>query len=82
MLPEDERRLQREADIAKAKRPPDYFRLETEIANGKAEAAQKNQAGRELDARQAKIAAEKQAMDNSVWVAPARERDRDDGWER
>jgi hypothetical protein len=77
MLPEDERRLQREADIAKAKRGPDCSRLETEIANAKTEGFEKAEAGREHDAKREQIAALKRAMDHSVWITSAREQDRD-----
>ena len=79
MNADDERRLQREADIAKAKRGPDYSRLEGEISNAKTEQAEKAEAGRVLDAVQARIAANKRAMDQSVWIPPAREPDRDRG---
>mmetsp|Transcript_6014 Transcript_6014/g.7398 ORF Transcript_6014/g.7398 Transcript_6014/m.7398 type:complete len:85 (+) Transcript_6014:58-312(+) len=77
MLPEDEKRLQREADIARSVRGPDFSRLAAEIANAKTEHAEKAEAGREYDARQAQIAALKRAMDHSVWLAPAREQDRE-----
>ena len=79
MNADDERRIQREADIAKAKRGPDYSRLDGEISNAKAEHAEKAEAGRGLDAIQARIAANKKAMDQSVWIPPARESERDRG---
>ena len=84
MLPEDERRLQREADIAEAKRGPDYSRLQTEIANAKTEGFEKAEAGREHDAKREQIAALKRAMDYSVWIPTAREmeHDRDEDRER
>ncbi|MEM9668188.1 MAG: hypothetical protein AAF950_04620 [Pseudomonadota bacterium] len=63
MLPEDERRLQREADIARSVRGLDYSKLEQSIAKNKAEfrAAQRAQSeanakvqalGNEIEARQ------------------------------
>ena len=79
MLPEDERRLQREADIAKATRGPDYSRLETEIAQAKSEAAESKELGRVADAKQKQHSAMKRMLENSVWIdrTPERDEDRD-----
>ena len=77
MLPEDERRLQREADIAKAMRGPDYSRLESEIAKAKSEAAEGKELGRVADAHQARHAAIKRALENSVWIDRTPDRDED-----
>ncbi|MEM9750956.1 MAG: hypothetical protein AAF869_08410, partial [Pseudomonadota bacterium] len=52
LLKEDFERLQREADIAKAVRGPDYSRLEGEIRRNKVYAAKRAQAGAEDRARQ------------------------------
>ncbi|MEL7097099.1 MAG: hypothetical protein AAGK70_16835 [Pseudomonadota bacterium] len=82
MHPDDERRNQREADIAKATRGPDYSRLEAEIAGNKAEHAKKAQAGVEARAHHNKWAAFKKMMEESVWTPQVRENERDDGWER
>lgn len=81
MLPEDEKRLQREADIAKSIRPPDYSRLENEIANAKAEQAGKDKAGQEADAQWARGAAIRRAREQ-VWAPVQTTSEKDDGWER
>ena len=81
MLPEDEKRLQREADIAKAKLGPDYSRLETEIANAKSEQASKEEAGRDADAQHARGAAIRRRLEQAGSVPqvarPERELDKD-----
>ncbi len=64
MKPEDQKRLEREADIAKAVRGPDYSRLETEIARNKAEQHNKDEAGREALANQARGVALKKMHEN------------------
>lgn len=51
MRPVDQKRLEREAEIAKATRGPDYSRLENEIAGNKAEAAKRTEAQIEVDQR-------------------------------
>ncbi len=66
MLPEDVKRLQREADIAKAKLGPDYSRLEKEISNAKSEEAQNKRAGRLETATRARIAALAKMAENIV----------------
>lgn len=84
MLPEDEKRLQREADIAKSKRGPDYSRLEAEIANAKSEHAEKTNAGIEAQAQWDRGAAIRR-MKEQVWAREApleQTKERDDGWER
>lgn len=52
LLKEDYERLQREADIAKAVRGPDYSRVEGEIRRNRVYAAKRAQAGAEDRARQ------------------------------
>lgn len=47
----DLKRLEREADIFKATRGPDYSRLEAEIARNKAEYAKRTESQKEVDAR-------------------------------
>ena len=69
MLPEDQKRMEREADIAKALRGPDFSQLEASIARTTAvanEASQAQaQANREFDMHAAKT----KAMRESVWVS-------------
>jgi len=62
MLPEDEKRLQREADIAKAKRGPDYSMRDKAIAKNKA-------AQRKRDQAQAKEDARDRAISQALWAA-------------
>ncbi|MEM8985631.1 MAG: hypothetical protein AAGC95_02820 [Pseudomonadota bacterium] len=52
MLPEDERRLQRERDIYLATRGPDYSILEKEIRNNKSRYAKGAQVAAEARARE------------------------------
>ena len=78
MRPEDKRRLQREAEIAKATRGPDYTRLEAEIAGNKAQHAKKVQAGKEAKAQHDRGAEIKKRLEQ-IWVSqPTIERHRDD----
>lgn len=65
MKKEDQDRLNREAEIAKATRGPDYSRVEKEINNAKSEQAAKDKSGREYEARQARIAAIAKREENS-----------------
>lgn len=51
VLPEDEKRLQREADIAKAKRGPDYSMRDSAIARNKAAEGKRDQAQAAENAR-------------------------------
>lgn len=81
MLPEDEKRLHREADIAKSIRPPDYSRLETEIANAKSEQAGKDKAGQDAQAQWDRGAALRRAKEQ-VWAPGRVASGKDDGWER
>lgn len=55
MLPEDEKRLQRERDIYLATRGPDYSRLVKEIRNSKARHAKGAQAAAEARARERRV---------------------------
>ena len=55
MLPEDERRLQRERDIYLATRGPDYSKLEKEIRNNKSRHAKGAQAAAEARARERRV---------------------------
>ena len=66
MLSEDRKRLQREADIAKATRGPDYSRLETSIAKNKAEHAGKVNAGRMAEAQRQRGIAKQKMMEGVV----------------
>ena len=75
MLPEDQKRLQREADIAKAARGPDYSRLETDIARNKAEQHKKDEAGRDAMAQHARGIALKK-LHESIYLPTAREPER------
>ena len=72
MYPEDKKRLEREADIARAVRSPDYSRLNASIARNTAAAsdAKKVQAkaNREFDMH----AARAKAMRDSVFIPPVR----------
>jgi len=52
MLPEDQKRLDREASIAKATKGGDYSRLEKEISNAKSEHAKNSEAQAEIRARE------------------------------
>ena len=69
MLPEDQKRLEREADIAKALRGPDYSQLEASISRNTAAANEAKQvqaqANREFDMH----AAREKAMRESVFVS-------------
>jgi len=78
MLPEDERRLQREADIAKATRGPDYSRLEKEIAGNKAEHGKKAKVGQEALAKERQAAAYLKMLERSVFAPQHRENHRDE----
>ena len=69
--------MQREADIAKATRGPDYSRLESEIAKAKASQAENNHFGQIAEARQARAAAIKRSPENSVWIDRTPDRDED-----
>ena len=51
MSPEDKKRLEREADIAKAVRGPDYSRLFESITRNKAEYQQRKQTQEEANAK-------------------------------
>ncbi|MEP1145473.1 MAG: hypothetical protein ABJH52_17245 [Henriciella sp.] len=51
MNEDDRKRLEREADIAKATRGPDYSRLEGDIAKTKAEAQKRTEASQETEAQ-------------------------------
>ena len=51
MLPEDQKRLEREADIAKAVRGPDYRQLLESIARNKAEWSKRREAQADADAK-------------------------------
>lgn len=51
MLPEDQKRLEREADIARAVRGPDYHQLLESISRNKADFQKRKQAQAETDAR-------------------------------
>ena len=57
MRPEDERRLQREAEIAAAVRGPDYTALEQSIGIAKAELAERTAAQNETHAKHRRGAA-------------------------
>lgn len=85
MRPEDQKRLQREADIAKATRGPDYSQLETSIAKNKAEHGKRTHHSRETEALRQRAIAKQKAMENVVLpTGGARDRfkDRDYGQER
>lgn len=77
MLPEDEKRLQREADIAKATRGPDYSRVEGEIANAKAEHASNMKAGAEAEGQRRRGLALQRWRENVTLPSPAPEPSRD-----
>ena len=51
MFPEDKKRLEREAEIAKAVRGPDYSQLLQSISHNKAEYQQRKQAQEEANAK-------------------------------
>lgn len=85
MKPADQKRLQREADIAKATRGPDYSQLEASIAKNKAEHGKRAHFSREAEAhRQRAIAKQKMMEGVVVPTGGARDRfkDRDQGQER
>lgn len=52
MKPEDQKRLDREAEIAKATRGADYSIIEGDIARSKAAYAKRVEAGKEIKARE------------------------------
>lgn len=72
MLPEDRKRLEREAGIARAGRGPDYSKLEASIARNKATANEASQvqaqANREFDMH----AARQKAMRERVSIPTVR----------
>lgn len=51
MLPEDQKRLERAASIARAKRGPDYSALEKSISNAKRDASDGEAAQNEFEKR-------------------------------
>ena len=78
MLPEDQKRLELEADIAKAVRGPDYSRLEAEIVRNKAAQHSKDEAGRAADAQHARGVAIKKLHESIHVPSSSREPQRGD----
>lgn len=68
MLPEDQKRLEREVDIARAKRGPDYSMLEASIARNKAAANSAQQAQATANRTFDMAGARQKAMRESVYI--------------
>ena len=68
MLPEDQKRLDREADIVRAVRGPDYSQLEASIARNKAAANESQQMQAEANRQFDMHAALQKAMRESVYI--------------
>lgn len=74
----DDKRNQREAEIAKAVRGPDYTMRDTDVAKVKAEAGRKAESRSEYMER-VRFAMRKRALEHSVFIPQGPDRSQDQG---